>query len=229
MKQLFKVILVYISWWLILFGSSVIAKLLFNAEYYMLAFYGLVLVVTYISYLAIPIYSRNINSQRYLNEIGFQMTQPAMVLSFVLLAGFILSIYQTQQLLPSITLTGLAGLNWLVFTQPPVVEELLFRGVIPRQLSSHSIFMNAVISTVLFASLHIQSSLQGVVFSAVVGLILFVLRFQVNSIFPGMVIHYMLNSGVTLSLIYLLVIGIVWEVYYFVRLHKNKVKEKSVA
>lgn len=219
---------VYASWWIIIFGTAFFAKRIFTENLYMLGFYMGVLIVTYGLYLLLPFILDKKEFRNYLNDIGFIFNKNSIILSILLIVAFIGSIIFTKININIALLPGIAGLNWLIFMQPPLVEELLFRGIIPACFDKYSTFISGVISTILFASLHFRNGLQAILFSAVIGLILFILRVQIKSLVPGIIIHYIINSGVTITLLPLFLIGIVWEIYYFISLYKNKkVREKN--
>lgn len=213
---------VYASWWIIIFGTAFFAKRIFTEKWYMLGFYMGVLMITYGLYLLLPFILDKKEFKNYLNDISFIFNKNSIILSILLIVVFIGSIFFILNNTNTIILPGLMGLNWLIFMQPPLVEELLFRGIIPSCFSKYPTYVKGVISIVLFASLHFRNGLQAILFSAVIGLILFILRVQIRSIIPGIIIHYIINSGVTIALLPLLFIGVVWEVYYFISLFKKK-------
>jgi membrane protease YdiL (CAAX protease family) len=97
----------------------------------------------------------------------------------------------------------------LMFTQiailPPLVEELMFRGIFFRSLSSRMTIPAAVIlSSTLFALLHPQLPL-GFLGIFILGIIFNLLYIKRGSLLPGMIAHA-LNNGV-IFLFYLMLIS----------------------
>lgn len=211
---------VYFSWWLIVFGTSFLAKHLFSKEGYMLGFYMGILGICYVLYLLLPAIMDRSNFKSYLEVIGFTLNKHSIALSILLVLTFTGSIIYTKTSMNSSILPGLVGLNYLIYMQPPLVEELLFRGIIPACFNNYPTYISGCISILLFASLHFRNGIQAILFSAVIGLILFVLRVQIKSLIPGILIHYIVNSGVTIALLPLLLLGFLWETYYFI----NRIK-----
>lgn len=80
----------------------------------------------------------------------------------------------------------------------PVLEEILFRGIILERLRRYSDVFAAVVSAFLFAFMH--SSLQSIPFSFVCGLFFSFLAIYTGSPLSSMIIHFINNSLSVLAL-----------------------------
>ncbi len=83
-----------------------------------------------------------------------------------------------------------------------VLEEILFRGVLPAKLCRHSLFWGIILSSFAFGVVHLVNLERGmepvmavcqVIFALCVGFALSGLRLSCGSIYPGMVIHLLIN------------------------------------
>lgn len=215
---------VYLSWWAIIFGSSFLIKSFVLKEFYMLVFYLIVILITYSIYVFIPLIQLKDDFSKYLEVIHLKWNKKSLVLFILILFSFLLSIVLTIKINGNQSLEILNNFNYIVFLQPPLVEELIFRGIIPACLNKYSKVVQGGVSVILFSSLHVGNGLEAILFSAIIGLILYILKEQVKSIIPGMLIHYVVNSNVSIALIGMVIIGLCFEVYYFVSYF---VKKKS--
>lgn len=82
----------------------------------------------------------------------------------------------------------------------PVLEELLFRGIIMSILSPYGTFTMITLSAIGFAALHFSPPALIVLF--VVGIVLGFTRLWTNSIFPCMIFHSIFNFSSLLMIIF---------------------------
>lgn len=218
------VLSVYLSWWIIIFGSSFLVKNFVSKEFYMLAFYLCVILITYTLYVFIPLLKLKDNFSKYLETIQLKWNKKSLILFSLILCSFLFSIILTIKTNGNHSLEIFKNFSYIVALQPPLVEELIFRGVIPGCLNKYSKVVQGGISVILFSSLHFRNGLIAILFSAIIGMILYILKEQVKSIIPGMLIHYVINSNVSIALIGMTIIGLCFEVYYIISylLKKNK-------
>ena len=98
-------------------------------------------------------------------------------------------------------LGDLAWLLVLMAVAAPVVEEILFRGLLYQHLRRHrSVAAAVVVSAALFAAAHVIPVLLPSLFGLGVVLALLVERYA--SIYPAIVLHA-LNNGIAVTLVYI--------------------------
>ena len=88
----------------------------------------------------------------------------------------------------------------------PVLEELLWRGVVFASLSRYSAVFASIYSSLLFAMLHTGSS--GLIYAFIGGMIFSFLYLKSGSLLPGIVLHLVNNLVSTLSPIFPLALRI---------------------
>ncbi|WP_159102287.1 CPBP family intramembrane glutamic endopeptidase [Caldalkalibacillus mannanilyticus] len=159
----------------------------------------------------------------YLKNIGIiSGKRSGPILSFILIVGFIVHFVVLSD--------NYINLNhslyyWIWNLQPPIVEEILFRGVILSILLMSFSRLNAMlISSFLFSLIHILLDPVNVLIAFIVGVIFVILVFQTGSILPVVVIHYIINSyfqGIWMVITTL----ILFELYF---LGKQLIKNKNI-
>lgn len=100
-------------------------------------------------------------------------------------------------------LTGLEAYHrmplWLAALsslQPALVEELLFRGAAFSVLRRHfPVWVTLLLPSILFGFAHSSWGLERVLITALVGLLLALLRWRTNNLWGVMVIHFLINFG----------------------------------
>lgn len=201
LNRFLKPLGVYLSWWGILYGSSLIIKKVFPNKPYMLLFYMCVLICIYTLYLLLPFLIKGKEwFSDYLKRIHLQLTLTSFIISLILLIVLTVSIFIHLKIGDIKTFNNsLAGLNWLIYLQPPLVEELLFRGLIPSFYQNK--WLKYLISTSLFTSLHIAGGLPALLFSFIIGSVLYFLTYYLDSIVPSIILHYTINTGLSFALI----------------------------
>ncbi|MFY8330788.1 CPBP family intramembrane glutamic endopeptidase [Vagococcus carniphilus] len=216
-----KTMLIYLSWWFILFGTSAIVKLLIGPKYYMLFFYGGVILVTYIIYLVIPFIKWNrLRFNHYIKSIKLQMTFQSWVVSILLLLILFLGIGVHSKLgQTELILASFGGFNWFIYMQPPLVEELLFRGLIPSFFNKTS--TKFLVSNTLFATLHIKQGFQGIIISFILGALLYFLVKYTQSLIPSMLAHYIINANLSLALLSVLFLTMILIMFSIVKTKKE--------
>lgn len=99
----------------------------------------------------------------------------------------------------------------------PVLEEILFRGIIMKILAPYGFFVAALISSIAFAMLHLSPTGFFVIFF--LGMVMAAIRYISGSIFACMVFHAMNNFYSVLQLIFkeqLEVMGISYIIFIIV-------------
>ncbi len=88
--------------------------------------------------------------------------------------------------------TSFGGIAAIVI-MAPIEEEILFRGIVLKELLRKHSPKNAIlISSVIFGIIH--GNLFQLVFATVLGIILGYVYYKTGSIFPGMLIHFLNNA-----------------------------------
>ncbi|MGX7023450.1 CPBP family intramembrane glutamic endopeptidase [Vagococcus hydrophili] len=223
-----KTSLVYLSWWLILLSTSYFVKLVVPHKKYMLFFYLSVILVTYFSYLFLPFLLKTKNDfKRYLKQINLRFTLSGTIIAFILLLLLIISSgvhYKLGHL--GILSTSFGHLNWLIYTQPPLVEELLFRGIIPSFYDNK--WVKYWVSTLLFSSLHYNNGFYAILFSFVVGSLLFLLTQLTDSLIPSVIVHYIINSGLTFAIISTFFVLVIFFIFVLLKKETNELNNTSL-
>ena len=208
-------LIVLASWWVILY---IMGKLWINiSDDYMLGYYLSTIIVIYIIYLILIPIIFNINIKLYIDKIGFKFNNEILILSIALILSMIIGFCLRKPIALSENYWA-----WLYLLQPPMVEELLFRGIIPYLLYSkykNKIFA-FIISSILFSGIHILLGINAIIYALLLGSILLMIRIQCTSIIPPMIIHYIINSHGTYAWVLCSGVLIIYEIYYI----KNKCK-----
>ena len=103
--------------------------------------------------------------------------------------------------------------KWLADIQPPLVEEMLYRGILLSLLVKYTKpWVAIVVSSLLFGLLHLVVwGTLGALFSATFIAVLLALGwFMTGSLWPGVLAHFTMNQGLFLpiSFAYLLVLAV---------------------
>lgn len=165
-----------------------------SSDMYMMYFYLSVLVFFLIWYLiCIPkILKVTLGPySSYLEFLGIKGSAKGYIYALLFLG---ISIIQ-YVLLPSHLQSSLAELVWSI--QPPIVEEIIFRGfILGVLLKSFSKPFSITFSLLLFMSIHFLNGPMGMLSATIFGLILIGMRLHTNSILPGIVVHYFVNEQI---------------------------------
>lgn len=217
-----KLILIYLSWWVILYSCANLSILMVgrDSSMYMPIYYTGAILLCYSIYLLIPLKFGNTEFKEYAKNIGFNLNKTSLTLSIILILNLIVLIKYSK--------INIGNLYWLVLLQPPLVEELIFRGLIPKVLSKYNRLISIMISSILFATIHILNNnstlISMLIYTFIIGLILIILRNQCNSIVPGILIHYTINSNVYFGTFSLISIILIYEIFYILsRIKKRRI------
>lgn len=211
-------LLIFISWWIIMYSIGSIWSCI-SGDYssYMMGYYISAIIVTYIIYVIFIPITFNINVKLYFNKVGLKLNNEVLILSIFLVLSMIIGFSLRSPIALSKDHKA-----WLYLLQPPMVEELLFRGIIPYLLYSkykNKIFA-FIISSILFSGIHILLGINAIIYALLLGSILLMIRIQCTSIIPPMIIHYIINSHGTYAWVLCSGVLIIYEIYYI----KNKCK-----
>lgn len=182
----------------------------------MIGYYLSVVVIMYFIYMIVfpKLIGFSINKFKiFYSDIGFCLNKKSIVLSILLLiamfTGFI--IRKTPLFLQN------PG-SWLYTIQPPLVEELLFRGIIPYVLlKSFDKKIAFIISLFLFSGIHILNGFMGITISLLWGILFLMITTQIKSIFPAIILHYVVNSYNIFSWLFCFIIIFIYEVVFIIR------------
>ena len=215
-------LLIFISWWIIMYSIGSIWSCI-SSDYssYMMGYYISAIIVTYIIYVIFIPITFNINIKLYFNKVGLKLNNEVLILSIFLVLSMIIGFSLRSPIALSKNHKA-----WLYLLQPPMVEELLFRGVIPYLL--YNKYKNKlapfIISCILFSLIHILLGMNGILNSLLIGAILLTIRIQCNSIIPPMIIHYIINSHGTYARVLCSIVLVIYEIYYI----KNKYRKTKL-
>ncbi len=224
-KQLLTIVmLIFGSWWAILYGSSFIWRnFKSDRTIYMTGFYLTAVALTYIIYLlVIPLILKIKSIKDICNFAGFNLRTRSIILSILFLLTTVFML-----IIPGTLIENNA---WLWNIQPPLVEELLFRGIIPALLCvKFKKVPSFIISVVLFALIHIMGvgGIQQLLVSTVFGIIFMLIVFQTKSIIPTIIFHYIVNSGNAISLVLSILIFICFEFILLSKYIYDRIKQKN--
>ena len=224
-----------ISWWLILFELSLILgtgifpglimKELSLSEPAMNIFLQM---FTILPILTGCIILNRINKTENLREmIGFRTFDITMLLFFIIMPlsaqGFVnvvlapVNYALTQVFGEASTVTTPSNMTEFfmlllaVCVIAPVLEEILFRGIIMKLLAPYGFFIAALISSIAFAMLHLSPT--GFFVILFLGVVMAVIRYISGSIFACMVFHAMNNFFSVMQLIFKDQIEVIGNVY----------------
>ncbi len=204
------------SWWIIL---CILGKLWINiSDDYMLGYYLSTIIVIYIIYLILTPIIFNINIKLYINKIGLKFNNETLILSIALILSMIIGFCLRKPIALSEHYWA-----WLYLLQPPMVEELLFRGIIPYLLYSkykNKIFA-FIISSILFSGIHILLGINAIIYALLLGSILLMIRIQCTSIIPPMIIHYIINSHGTYAWVLCSIVLVIYEFHWIKNRYNN--------
>lgn len=185
-------------WWVSLYLLSFLIEFLLPNDYssnnYMMYFYLSVLVFFLVLYLVCIPKLLKVNLEEYssyLNFLGIKGTASGYLYALMFL---LVSIVQ-YVLLPSHLQSPLPELIWSL--QPPIVEEVIFRGfILGVLLKNFSKRFSITLSLVLFVSIHFLNGPMGMLSATIFGLVLIGIRLHTHSILPGIVVHYFINEQI---------------------------------
>ena len=137
----------------------------------------------------------------------FSITSKALLLDFI--GGWFILIFLTVvsdesplELVASISVSkyfSLVTTLILLAVAVPIIEELLFRGLILDSLSeSYGSWASIFISSVIFAILHISSGHLSILNAFWGGMIYGYVRMRTNSLWPSIFLHSMWNGHIVL-------------------------------
>lgn len=107
----------------------------------------------------------------------------------------------------------------------PILEELLWRGVVLEKLSKYSTAFAMVFSSLLFALLHEGSA--GLIYAFLGGMIFSLLYLRSRSVIPGIILHMANNLVAILSVIFPLTLRIVLTASLLIVILANTIIKKS--
>lgn len=209
-------LIVLASWWVILY---IMGKLWINiSDDYMLGYYLSTIIVIYIIYLILIPIIFNINIKLYIDKIGFKFNNEILILSIALILSMIIGFCLRKPIALSENYWA-----WLYLLQPPMVEELLFRGVIPYLLyyKYKNKLAPFIISCILFSLIHILLGMNGILNSLLIGSILLTIRIQCTSIIPSMIIHYIINSRGAYAWGLCFIVVVIYEFHWIKNRYNN--------
>lgn len=215
---------VFFSWWIILFATSFLWRNITNSySDYMLGYYLSTIVVVYLIYLFIIPSLFKIKFKNYFANIGLTINKQSIILSICFISSItLMSILRKP-------MTSIPTGFWLYSLQPPMVEELLFRGIIPYILfSKYNKKIAFSISIILFSCIHVLVGPITMLVALILGALFLILRFQCNSIIPCMLVHYIWNSSNAYAVILCLITIIIFEIYCFITRRSMKTIVKSL-
>ncbi|WP_058994016.1 CPBP family intramembrane glutamic endopeptidase [Sarcina ventriculi] len=184
----------------------------------MLGYYLSTIIVIYIIYLILTPIIFNINIKLYINKIGLKFNNETLILSIALILSMIIGFCLRKPIALSEHYWA-----WLYLLQPPMVEELLFRGIIPYLLYSkykNKIFA-FIISSILFSGIHILLGINAIIYALLLGSILLMIRIQCTSIIPPMIIHYIINSHGTYAWVLCSIVLVIYEFHWIKNRYNN--------
>jgi membrane protease YdiL (CAAX protease family) len=144
--------------------------------------------------------------------LSFHKIKAKTVLLTLLVAGSVYPLVIFSNLVSMLFTTNTAvelsgsflGMNvWLFFVLfgiiPPIGEEIAFRGVIHGGLSADSSALKAIVmSALMFGLMHLNAN--QMMYAFVMGLVFAFLKVATNSLWPGMIIHFIINLMGALSM-----------------------------
>lgn len=180
----------------------------------MTRFYLSSLIVTYLIYLIIIPKILHCSKNEILKFSRFNLNKKSIILSLLfLLFSFIGFMIQKPLVL-------IENNSWLWGIQPPLVEELLFRGIIPViLLTKLKKFPAFVVSVLYFSAIHLSSgNIQQLFVSTVLGIIFMMITTQTDSIIPTIIFHYIVNSNSSVALLLCLGVFLLFEIIELIKL-----------
>lgn len=207
-KAIILSLMIFISWWIIVnismyLGASInlsINGIGGEGEKFILYYYLLVLLITGIIYLIIItlFFKEKDNRKIYIKMLKININKSSLIYLFILALGVVLGYIIWGELY------GVSKLRYIYSIQPPIVEEILFRGLILSILSkAFSKNASIIISSVLFGFIHIMLSPINVIGTIFIGIIYCIIVIRTNSILPTIFMHYI--QGINL---YQLILGL---------------------
>ncbi|CEN75013.1 CAAX amino terminal protease family protein [[Clostridium] sordellii] len=186
-KALILSIGVFASWWIIIYVSLHLGanlNLFMNGiggegEIFYLYYYLLAVAITIIIYF----FKLNINKH---STTYILIVVTGAVLGYIIFGN----------------LYGRSTFGYIYAIQPPIVEELLFRGLILSILSySFPKKYAIIISSILFGLIHSMISPINVIGTIFIGIIYCIIVFRTKSILPTMAIHFKVLTYINLHLL----------------------------
>ena len=225
-KSLIISMLIFLSWWVIIYTSMYLGATLNltingiggEGEQFILYYYLIVLLIISIIYLIIiPLFIKGKdNKQKYLEKFKININKCSLTYVLIIIICAFIGHFIWGNLY------GISSLQYIYSIQPPIVEELLFRGLILSVLSlSFSNRSSIIISSIFFGLIHIMISPVNVIGTIFIGIIYCLIVFRTKSILPTIVIHYI--QGTNLYQLILGIIGIcIFEcINYFIKKRKK--------
>jgi uncharacterized protein len=224
-KALILSIGVFASWWVIIYGAMYLGAYLNlsingvggEGEHFMLYYYLIAVAITVIIYFFIvPLFIKNKeNRKKYIGYFKLNTNKYSIAYILILIIGVVLGYIIFGNLY------GISTLEYIYAIQPPIVEELLFRGLILSILSC--VFPKKyaiIISSILFGLIHSILSPINVISTIFIGIIYCIVVVRTKSILPTMVIHYVQSTN-----LYQFVFGVIgiviFEFICFLKKRKN--------
>ncbi|CEP80428.1 type II CAAX endopeptidase family protein [Paraclostridium sordellii] len=224
-KALILSIGVFTSWWIIIYVSLYLGanlNLFMNGiggegEIFYLYYYLLAVAITIIIYFFIvPLFIKNKeNRKKYIDYFKLNINKHSTTYILIVVIGAVLGYIIFGNLY------GRSTFGYIYAIQPPIVEELLFRGLILSILSySFPKKYAIIISSILFGLIHSMISPINVIVTIFIGIIYCIIVFRTKSILPTMAIHYVQSTN--LYQFAFVVTGIIiFEFIFFLKKRKS--------
>lgn len=161
------------------------------------------------------------NYKNFLKEIGIISEKKGYVITLLIIIVAIINLIVVPAKNINITLL-------ITNMGPPIVEELIFRGVIMAVLlNSFSKRFSIFFSSLLFVLIHVMMGPMGMI-GAIGGVLFAVLAVETGSIFPSMAMHYVLITFAYSVAWGMDLFTIAYAIFYLVRYRMSVIKHMKI-